>query len=58
MIVARMPPQFQRLRGGAAGGFKHFRIQLLCQEFIAQSLVDQYAGREGRRRRAISRLAS
>ena len=41
MIVAIMPPQFERTSMFFAGGFEQVRVQLLLEKLICQALIDQ-----------------
>jgi hypothetical protein len=48
VVVSLMTPQGQRLSDFLACLFEDMRMQLFGQEFVIQSLIDEYAFREGR----------
>src|SRR4051794_16606432 len=47
VVIARVPPQRQRLAGGGAHLFQPFRPQLRREELVLQPLVDQQLRRPG-----------
>jgi len=59
VVVARVPPQGERLRGARARRLEHLRPQLLGEKLVVEPLVDQDSagiGRRGLRRHELARV--